>query len=164
VRLAAETHVAPTQRAEAVRTLHRSRNMKPLFLALTTCAVLAGCHAEALFSGPPGVGPTTLGFVTQPSTTSPGNSMSPAVQVALLDSTGQPLRSFTGLIRISISHDGSALQNATLSGTTAVSAVAGVATFSDLRIDQIGIGYTLRAASATGSPAGQSAAFDIGPL
>jgi len=152
--------------------LHRSRNMKPLFLAFATCALLTGCHAEALLSDggqpgggvPPGVGPTTMGFVTQPSTTAPGNSMSPAVQVALVDSTGQPVRSFTGLIRVSIGHDGSALQNATLSGATAVVAVAGVATFSDLRIDQIGIGYTLRAASATGSPAGQSAAFDIGPL
>ena len=154
--------------------MHRSRNMKPLFLVLATCAMLAGCHAEALLSGggsgqpgggaPPGTGPTTLGFVTQPSTTAPGGMMSPAVQVALLDSTGQPVRSFTGLIRISIGRDGSPLQNATLSGTTGVAAVAGVATFSDLRIDQIGIGYTLRAASATGSPAGQSAAFDIGPL
>ena len=152
--------------------MHRSRNMKPLFLVLATGAVLAGCHAEALLTdggqpgggAPPGVGPTTLGFVTQPSTTAPGDSMSPAVQVALLDSTGQPVRSFTGLIRISIGRDGSPLQNATLSGTTGVAAVAGVATFADLRIDQIGIGYTLRAASATGSPAGQSAAFDIGPL
>jgi hypothetical protein len=77
--------------------LHRSRNMKPLVLVLATCAVLAGCHAEALLSdgggqpgggAPPGVGPTTLGFVTQPSTTAPGGTMSPAVQVALLDSTG----------------------------------------------------------------------------
>ena len=172
MRLAPETHVAPTQHAEAVRTLHRTRHMKALFLVLAACAVLAGCHAETLLSDggqpgggvPPGVGPTTLGFVTQPSTTAAGNTMSPPVQVALLDSTGQPVRSFTGLIRITIGRDGSPLQNASLSGTTAVAAAAGVATFPDLRIDQIGVGYTLRAASATGSPTGQSAAFDIGPL
>ncbi len=106
----------------------------------------------------------SLGFVTQPSTASPGATITPPVQVAMVDSTGQPVRSYSGEIHISLGRDGSPLQNATLSGTTAISAVAGVATFSDLRIDQIGIGYTLRAAAATGSPSGQSAAFDIGPL
>lgn len=105
-----------------------------------------------------------MGFMTQPTTTAPGAAMSPPVQVVVLDSAGQQVRSFTGLIRIAIDKDGSALQNATLSGTLSVAAVAGVATFSDLRIDQIGLGYTLRAAAATGSPSGQSAAFDIGPL
>lgn len=145
--------------------------MKSLPLVLA-CVVLAGCHADTLLSNggsggtgvPPGVGPTTLGFVTQPSTTSPGAAMTPAVQVALLDSAGQPVRAFNGTIQVAIGRDGSTLQNATLSGTTAVQAVAGVATFSDLHIDQIGLGYTLRAASATGSPAGQSAAFDVSPL
>ena len=32
-----------------------------------------------------------------------------------------------------------------LGGTTLVAAIAGVATFSDLTIDQLGLGYTLRA-------------------
>src|SRR5207237_769267 len=50
----------------------------------------------------------------------------------------------------------------TLSGTTTVAAVAGVASFSDLSIDKTGTGYTLTAASAplTGAT---STAFNINP-
>src|SRR5207237_778039 len=50
----------------------------------------------------------------------------------------------------------------TLSGTTTVAAVAGVATFSNLSIDKVGNGYTLTAASAplTGAT---SSAFNISP-
>lgn len=142
--------------------------MKAL-LVLALCTLL-GCHADALFTEntggggvAPGVGPTTLGFVTQPTTTAAGATIAPPVQVALVDTTGNAVQSFTGLIHIAIGQDGSLLHNAQLSGTTAVAAVAGVATFSDLRIDQLGFQYTLRA-TAAGTPAGQSAAFDISPL
>ena len=48
----------------------------------------------------------------------------------------------------------------TLSGTKTVNAVAGVATFSGLSIDNIGTGYTL-VASASGLTSGTSTAFDI---
>ena len=47
-----------------------------------------------------------------------------------------------------------------LNGTLTVTVVNGVATFSDLSIDQIGDGYTLHA-TATGLTAGDSAAFSI---
>ena len=47
-----------------------------------------------------------------------------------------------------------------LFGTTNVAAVAGVATFSALKIDKAGTGYTL-AASATGPTGATSASFDI---
>ena len=48
----------------------------------------------------------------------------------------------------------------TLSGTASVNAVAGVATFSDINIDNAGIGYTLDA-TATGLTTATSASFDI---
>jgi hypothetical protein len=48
----------------------------------------------------------------------------------------------------------------TLSGTLTRSAVAGVATFTDLSINQSGTGYTLRATSGA-LPAAQSSAFNI---
>src|SRR5207237_1144191 len=48
----------------------------------------------------------------------------------------------------------------TLSGTTTVAAVSGVATFSNLSIDKVGTGYTLTAASAPLTSA-TSAGFNI---
>src|SRR3989449_404447 len=48
----------------------------------------------------------------------------------------------------------------TLSGTTTVAAVSGVATFSDLSIDKAGTGYTVTA-SATGLTGATSSAFNI---
>ncbi|HKE90138.1 MAG TPA: alkaline phosphatase family protein, partial [Gemmatimonadales bacterium] len=50
--------------------------------------------------------------------------------------------------------------NGTLSGTTTMAAVAGVATFAGLSIDKTGTGYTLTA-SATGVTSATSGAFDI---
>ncbi len=50
----------------------------------------------------------------------------------------------------------------TLSGTTSISAIGGVATFSTLSINKVGTGYTL-AASATGLSAATSAGFNITP-
>src|SRR6185503_12305229 len=50
----------------------------------------------------------------------------------------------------------------TLSGTPAVAAVAGVATFSNLRINRTGAGYTFTAA-ASGLIGGTSSSFDISP-
>lgn len=144
--------------------------MKALLVLATCMLLLSGCHADTLLTdtnggsgAPPGIGPTTLGFMSQPSKAAPGATMTPPVQVAVLDSAGHPVQSFTGEIRIAIGRDASLLQNARLSGTTDVAAVAGVATFFDLRIDQLGFGYTLDA-TTTGSPAAQSAAFDISPL
>jgi hypothetical protein len=54
------------------------------------------------------------------------------------------------------------LVGGTLSGTKTVAAVAGVAIFATLGIDQAGTGYTL-VATATGLTAATSAAFDIVP-
>src|SRR5205807_5727304 len=51
---------------------------------------------------------------------------------------------------------------ATLSGTTPVAAVSGVATFFDLSVDKAGTGYTLTA-SASGVPSVTSTAFDVTP-
>src|SRR5256712_13063551 len=50
----------------------------------------------------------------------------------------------------------------TLSGTTTVAAVAGVATLPGLSINKVGTGYTLTA-SATGATGTTSAAFTIAP-
>ena len=100
----------------------------------------------------------TLVFVTQPPVSvAAGTAMSPAVQVAVHDNLGNTATDFTGPITITIGNNPA---GGTLSGTTTVNAVAGVASFATLNIDKIGVGYTLSAAASILTPA-TSTAFDI---
>jgi VCBS repeat-containing protein len=123
---------------------------------------------NAVFSGVPSVpftatatagAATKLAFSQVPVNTSAGNSITPAVKVAIQDAAGNTVTSATDLITIGIGSNPSA---GTLSGTTTVSAVNGVATFAGLSIDRSGNGYTLTA-SASGLTAVTSPSFDIVP-
>jgi|GEM_PF-496128 len=109
--------------------------------------------ASTLVTIPPA---TRLVFTVQPGTTAAGKSMTPAVKVGLLDASGNPT---TGSQSITLAV-ASNPSGGTLSGTTTVNAVAGVATFSDLSIDKVGAGYTL-SASATGLTGATSSTFQI---
>lgn len=122
--------------------------------------------ANAVFSGLPPVqftatagagAPAKLGFLQQPVTTTAGSSITPAVRVAIQDANGNTVTSATGSISVAI---GTNPAGGTLSGTTSVAVVNGVASFSNLAIDKTGAGYTLTASSA-GLPDVPSAAFDI---
>src|SRR5256884_1046589 len=97
--------------------------------------------------------------LTEPRTTVADHQISPAVKVRALDALGNPVPSFTGSVRIA---PGNNPGGATLSGTTPVAAVSGVATFFDLSLNKTGTGYTLTA-SASGFAPVTSAAFDITP-
>jgi hypothetical protein len=103
-----------------------------------------------------------LSFTVQPVTTLPLATM-PAVQVTLLDALGNRATSYNGPVTISIGKNGGLLTAGTLSGTLTVNAVNGVATFSNLSIDQPGNGYTLVVNAARVSGA-ESAPFNIGAL
>src|SRR5207244_1112141 len=81
----------------------------------------------------------------------------PAVKVRALDALGNVVPGFTGSVSIAL---GANPGGGTLSGTTPVVAVGGVATFTDLIINKTGTGYTLTA-SASGFTAVISSAFDI---
>jgi len=105
--------------------------------------------------------PLHLAFTVQPSTTLPLLTIQPAVQVTVLDAAGNPITSFNGSVTIAIGHNGGLLLPGKLSGTTTVTAVNGVATFSDLSIDQLGNGYTL-VVSAAGVTGAESRTFNIG--
>lgn len=105
---------------------------------------------------------TQLVFTVQPTNTQANQPITPAVQVTARDAFANVASGFTGTVTIRIGNDGSVLKNATLSGTLDVPAASGVGTFSDLRIDQIGLGYTL-AVSATGLTGATSGPFDIVP-
>jgi hypothetical protein len=104
---------------------------------------------------------THLVFTVQPTTTLPLMTITPAVKVAAEDDLGNIVTAFNGSVTIAIGHNGGLLLPGTLSGTKTVSLVNGVATFSDLSIDQAGNGYTLVGA-ATGLRSGESNAFNIG--
>jgi len=105
--------------------------------------------------------PLHLAFTVQPSTTLPLMAIQPAVQVKALDAGGNPVTSFNGSVTIAIGHNGGTVLPGTLSGTTTVTAVNGVATFSNLSIDQLGNGYTLVVSGANVFGA-ESAPFNIG--
>src|SRR5205823_3675335 len=98
---------------------------------------------------------TQLVFSVQPSTTTAGAVIAPAVQITAQDGNGNTATGFTGSITVAI---GTNPGTGTLSGTKTVAAVAGVATFSGLSIDKAGTGYTL---TATGAGSTTSAAFNI---
>jgi hypothetical protein len=89
-----------------------------------------------------------LAFLVQPSSTLlPGATISPPVQIGAVDDQGNTVTGFVGPVTIAIAHDGSLMQNARLSGTTVVTPSNGVATFANLSIDELGMGYTLRASA-----------------
>jgi hypothetical protein len=104
---------------------------------------------------------TQLAFTVQPSTALPLMTIQPAVQVTAEDAAGNPSRSYNGTVTITIGKNGGLLMPGTLSGTTTVSAVNGVATFSDLSVDQAGNGYTLMVAAVRLTGA-ESKPFNIG--
>src|SRR5712691_6565020 len=105
---------------------------------------------------------TELAFTVQPNATMQDSAIKPPIQVTAYDSLGNKATNFAGSIRLGIGTDGSVSKNAGIAGAVA-SAVAGVATFPDVRINQVGVGYTLTAAFGTAAPVATSVAFDITP-
>ena len=101
--------------------------------------------------------PTHLVFIAQPTATTSTNSITPSLQIAAEDASGNIATSFTNAISISISSNPG---SGTLSGTTVVSATNGISAFSNLSIDKAGTGYSL-SASAGGLTSATSTNFNI---
>ncbi|MHB1097554.1 MAG: beta strand repeat-containing protein [Gemmatimonadaceae bacterium] len=100
--------------------------------------------------------PTRLAVITQPASTLAGATIN-AVSVAAQDASGNTVTSFTGAVSVAIANNAG---GATLSGTTTVNAVAGIATFSDLKLNRPGTGYTL-VLNASGLTSATTSAFNI---
>ena len=100
---------------------------------------------------------TSLAFTAQPSSALTDAAITPAVQVEIRDQFGVRMTGATNSITMAI---GTNPGSGTLSGTTPVAAVNGVASFADLSINHAGTGYTL-VASASGLPDATSNAFNI---
>src|SRR5437870_9510516 len=114
---------------------------------------------SAAFDVVPGP-PTQLGFAAQPSDVMTDSMIRPPVVVAAFDAFGNPVADFSAAVRIALDRDASLLRSAKLGGTTTQAAQGGLARFSDLTIDQVGNGYTLRATADKLSDA-TSTAFNV---
>jgi hypothetical protein len=90
-----------------------------------------------------------LGFVVQPTQTADSAAITPAVQVAGQDSVGNTVIGFSGTVIMSLWNSGANPGGGTLSGTlqAAAAPATGIATFSNLRVNQLGTGYSLLAGS-----------------
>src|SRR5687768_3288521 len=126
-----------------------------LLLSIATVLSLAGCGdtTEPVVA-------TRLGFTTQPAATTTGAVITPPVVVAVQDADGNTFTSATNSVTVAI---GSNPGGGSLSGTTTVAAVNGVATFADLRISGAGAGYTL-SVSSPGLTSATSAPFSVTAL
>ena len=100
-----------------------------------------------------------LAFAVQPANASIGGVLTPAVQVAVEDSTGAVVTSATNAVTLILRANPG---EATLGGTLTQNAVNGIATFPDLTLNQVATGYTLNASSPSLTSA-VSSAFNITP-
>ena len=106
------------------------------------------------------IAPARLTVLTQPGASTAGQAIAPAVRVAAQDAQGNTLGSFTGAVTAAIGTN-PAGAGGTLSGTTSVVAVQGIATFSALVLDRAASGYTLLLTA--GGINATTAAFAIAP-
>jgi len=118
---------------------------------------LVGATSSA-FNITPSTG-TKLVFTVQPTSTTAGATITPAVQATAQDALGNTVTTFNGPVTVAIGNNPGA---GTLAGTATVNAASGVATFADLSIDRVGTGYTVTA-SATAFTTASSTAFNITP-
>ncbi|WPB74180.1 S8 family serine peptidase [Archangium violaceum] len=137
------------------------------FNDLTITRAAAGyrllAHADGLvdvtsgtFDVSPGAA-AALAFSVQPGATQAGAAIGPAIRVSILDAFGNVVTGASDIITLSL---GSNPGSATLTGSTAVAAVNGVATFADLSLDRSARGYTLQASMASLSSV-TSSAFEV---
>ena len=97
---------------------------------------------------------SAVAFSVSPSSATAGSSIGSSITVQVLDAQGQVITTDTSNVTLTITTP----NGATLSGTTTVAAVNGVATFSGLSIAKAGA-YTLTASD--GSLSGTSSSFTI---
>ncbi|MGH7704066.1 MAG: beta strand repeat-containing protein, partial [Gemmatimonadales bacterium] len=98
-----------------------------------------------------------LAFVVQPNNAVTGGAIAPAVTVAIQDGSGNTVTTATDAVTIVL---GTNPSGGSLSGGAAANAVNGIATFSNLRIDRTGTGYTLTAL-ASGLFSATSTGFNL---
>lgn len=139
-------------------------NQRPAGLGLTLAVSLIGGLMICACGGEETTGPgqqrqaaVQLTFSVHPTEALVRVPITPPVEVAIQDVLGSLIGDATNAVTLAIGVNPS---GGTLSGTTTVNAVGGVASFGDLSIDKAGTGYTLGATSGSLTSA-VSAGFDI---
>ena len=90
-----------------------------------------------------------------------GKPITPPVRVAILDKYDNVATSYGYVVYCLMGNDGSPGKNANLDPSgNGRAATAGIATFENLKIDQLGVGYTLYVAG-TGVHRADSQSFDV---
>ena len=114
-------------------------------------AFSVGCTAPA----------THLAFTIEPPSAITVLSQVFQVEVTAENDSGEGVPGFVGVATVAIGTDGSVTKHARLRGTTRVSLVNGIASFSNLRIDQPGVKYTLKASVVPTLTDAISRSFDV---
>jgi hypothetical protein len=117
----------------------------------------AASATSSAFNITPGLA-NSLAFTVNPSNATSNATIAPAVKVTAFDVNSNVATSFNGNVVVAI---GTNPAGGALAGTVTQAAVAGVTTFSTLRINNVGVGYTLTATAGLPGGAAGSAAFDI---
>lgn len=102
-------------------------------------------------------GPTKMVFLQQPTDAVAGAAIAPPVRVALQNDAGQTVTTASGAVSIALAQNAAGVA---LGGTRMVMAENGIATFSDLSLDRVGLAYTLVVSAGT-LPNVTSAPFNI---
>src|SRR5437667_11465458 len=130
--------------------------LRPTLWTLPALAAgIIGCGGETGPTQP--AAPTKLVFTVHPTKAAGAQLITPPVQIAVQDASGNTVTAATDAVTVALGANPGA---GTLSGTLTVAAIQGIATFSNLRIDRPGSGYTL-AASAGGLTGATSASFAV---
>ena len=111
-------------------------------IAVSAPLVIVACGGEAGPTQPAAA--TKLVFTVQPTSAAGAQPITPAVQIAVQDASGNTVTSASATVTVALGANPGA---GTLSGTLTVAATQGIATFSNLRIDRPGSGYTLVASA-----------------
>lgn len=125
----------------------------------TVTAVATGLTGSPVTFTATGVvgAPAALDFLVDPTNTKAGSKINPPVKVRVLDAFGNLVTTAPTSITVAIGNNPG---GSTLSGHRTRNTSAGVASFNDLELNRVGIGYTLVATSGTLVSA-TSAAFNI---
>ena len=110
------------------------------------------------------VGENKLSFHTHPANTKKDATIVPPIKVRVEDSAGNLISNSTRSVTLAIGNNPA---GGALNGDTTISAVGGIATFNNVRIDRAGASYTLVASAPLPSPAlteATSQPFDVTKL
>jgi hypothetical protein len=149
--------VVVTDQAGEARTVHTLGTIVGQYSVTASVTALPGQAVTFTSAARAGAG-AQLTFTQQPTDTKRGKRISPPVQVTVHDRFGNTATDFTTTVTMTIA-PGTGTPGARLEGDRTRNPSAGVATFSDLKIDDIGFGYRLRASA--GGLTGDSAPFNV---